>query len=168
MFRTLKNRVSYAMSFHARKHQPFNASIVLTEIRYNDLIVPLAVPLTVDVEFDGKTYVMTNDETSNYATGKTFEETMREFSLSFIGDMTLAERYGRNGNGYVDRVMYHVEGRRERHPGREEREDRFGRPPSAQYEKKPAVTRSRRSPYGVAGPIPVSPRPTLDHGRSCT
>ncbi len=112
MFRTLKNRVSYAMSFHAGKHQPFNASVVLTEIRYNDLIVPLAVPLTVDVEFDGKTHVMTNDEVSCIGEGRSFEDAMDDFSSRFMCDMKLASAFGRESNEYVDRVMYHVEGRR--------------------------------------------------------
>ncbi|MBP5203675.1 MAG: hypothetical protein J6Z16_03480 [Candidatus Methanomethylophilaceae archaeon] len=55
---------------------------------------------------------MTNDEVSCIGEGRSFEDAMDDFSSRFMRDIKLASTFGRKSNEYVDRVMYHVEGRR--------------------------------------------------------
>ena len=80
-------------------------------LRYKSAEVSLKVPLDVDISFDGKVYTILSDEISCIGEGRTFEETLEDFSSRFMCDMELASAYGRESNEYVDRIMYHVEGR---------------------------------------------------------
>jgi len=77
-----------------------------------DSIYCLKIPIEVCVEYDGKGYAVSNDEVCCRGEGASFEEAMSDFQSEVVSDIYIASKYGREGNEYVDLVMYHVEGRR--------------------------------------------------------
>ena len=101
-----------SISRNPKERRPFHNVITLDEVGYRNSIYCLAVPIDVHVDYDGEKHAVYNEEVYCMGEGASMDEAMNDFSSAFVGMVEMAGKYGRKSNDGLDRVMYHVEGRR--------------------------------------------------------